>query len=240
MRQIYNLEITSKLQENELAEKIVRSDVCLSDLDDTDAESPAKVMVFSRMRRLSSIDPIFISWGIKSLYDLFTGGKKSEDKCWREYIKVLDGDSRKEADEMFSQEAVIDLLVYPGVRDLYGLMENAKKVYVTRNIIEIAGRFAKNLGLDGVIAETFDKEKSTAEFIENNPELKRYFIKGDSKEDEGMIDVAMHYKKKGYIDEVVSCYRADSLRNENQLFDVNVIKDYTGLVNLINSCLYSQ
>lgn len=223
------------VDETALKEQILQSDVCLSDLDDTDARSPAKKIVYDRLKSLGVIHPSFWSWCARTGYKLLLKGKSAESEAWRDYVELFLGnpDEREKTRRKFTSEEVQRLL-YPGVRELYAtLPDGMYKSYFTRTIAEVAEIFGHFLGFDVVHHEIFDKEKATTQFVERNSHLKRYFVKGDSDEDTAMLNVLDFYRKHGRIDRIVSCYRADSPYTTNKRFSINVGKNYLGLVEIL-------
>ena len=71
--------------------------------------------------------------------------------------------------------------------------------------------------------------------MDEHPQFRRYFIKGDSVEDERMLDVLAFCRSRRKIDSVISCYRADNPSQANHRFDVNIGKNYCKLVDLLKS-----
>lgn len=136
--------------------------------------------------------------------------------------------SRLSVSSFYTAERVRNSL-YPGVAELYHLL-SAHKFYVSRNIGEIVLSYAGALGFDGCFQEVFDKEKFTREFVRYHPEFRRYFVKGDSEEDEQMLAVLRFFQKRGTIEDVTGCYCG---AQENSLFEVTVNRDYRPLIELL-------
>ncbi len=226
--------VKDNINKKTLKERILDSDVCISDLDDTDAPSPAKKLAYSKLVSKKIFDPKFISWCLRTGFKLITKGKKVEHECWKEYVdKFLTNPyDLKEIKEKYNSEKVAKSL-YPGVKEFYDLLPNVFKSYFTRNIPEIANAFGKFLGFDEVIPKAFDKRSLTLDFIERRPFFKNYIVRGDSPEDEEIVDVLEFYQSQGKIKNVISIYRADSPLKLNERFTVNVGKNSFGLVKII-------
>ena len=82
-----------------------------------------------------------------------------------------------------------------------------------------------------MFAESYDKKHVLEELIKIHPKKKRWLIKGDSEEDTEMLNALKALKNNGKIDYVVGI---NVTKNEiNALYDINVMRDYRGLVELI-------
>ncbi len=219
-------------------ELILACDVCFSDLDDTDTPSPAKKIAYDSLKSTMIFDPIFLGWCFIARYKLLREGKQAESEVWKYYMELFLRDSKKREKirKRFTEENIPDLL-YPGVQEFYEMLEVAKKFYITRNIIEVVKPFADFLGFDNVMVEVFDKERVISQIIERYPEFRRCLVKGDSEEDEGILDKLDFYKGKGRIEDVVSCYVADSPDNINEKFTFNIGRNYFGLVGIMQGNL---
>ena len=113
-------------------ELILTCDVCFSDLDDTDTPSPAKKIAYDSLKSTMIFDPIFWGWCLITRYKLLRGGKQAESEAWKYYIELFLEDPKKRGRirKQFTAEKIPDLL-YPGVQEFYGMLEVAKKFYIT-------------------------------------------------------------------------------------------------------------
>jgi len=155
----------------EIKTRILAADVCISDLDDTDADSPAKEIA----KRAIGIefDPLgYLTWGIGTAVSLVKNGKKGESERWKKYIHNFLNfpGARVQVSELFNPEKVRHSL-YPGVEEFYASIP-AAKFYLTRNIKEVADVYGNVLGFTGVISEAFDKEKAIRDFLTEHPALR--------------------------------------------------------------------
>lgn len=229
------LAVQEDLTRETLREKILGCDVCISDLDDCDAKSPAKKIARENWFKRIAGEKEYRTWFFQTVYALLKKGKKAESEQWQSYVKkfLQDEEEIEKAVSLFNQK-IIEASLYPGVKKFYQLLPHQHKVYLTRNIQAIGMVYGRFLGFQEVKGEVFDKGKGLGEFIRQNS-FRRYLIKGDSGEDEIMLDFLEFYLKKRKIDDYVSCYRADKpTKNEiNSRFNVNLGKDYSGLVEIL-------
>lgn len=229
---IEDIVIFDRIDEKELRRIILTSDCCISDLDDTDFKSPAKRIAFSYLFSLGAFDPKFITWCLGTGYELLKRGKDAESERFRLFTEFLKGKENKFVDKFDIRK--IESLIFDGVKEVYNAIPKAYKVYITRNIAEIAQVFADYLGFNEVLAKKFDKGKTVDEFICSHNFI-NYFLKGDSKEDEQALDVLEFYKRKGKVNNIISCYLSNSMNDFNSKFTINVIGGYSGLVSLLQS-----
>lgn len=229
------LAIQDNLNSFFLKQQILNSDICISDLDDTDVPSSAKKLVYDSLRSIRILNPKFLSWYLRTGYKLLKKGKTAESETGKEYIELFLRNPREleRVKAKFTNERIQHWL-YPGIQELYRtLPAKMYKIYFTRNIMELGETFARFLGFNQVIPEVFDKEKTTVQFIETHSQFKRYFVKGDSQEDEAILEALEFYKEKGKIESIISCYRADSPNKMNKRFTVNLGKNYFALVEIL-------
>ncbi|MBI2672127.1 hypothetical protein HYX16_04295 [Candidatus Woesearchaeota archaeon] len=223
-----------------LRKQMLEADVCISDLDDTDAKSPAKeIGIYNNLLSRRIFNPRYIFWGLKGLIKYIKLEKNAESECWKEYIKLFLRDPKELSKIKSGIEGKIRKLAIPGVKELYGLLPNAYKVYFSRNIIEVLSAFSAYFGFNEFHAEVFDKQIETQRFVERDLESKekkpftRYMVRGDSVEDESVLEVLDFYVKKEKIEYVVSCFRTTK-EKENPRFTINVGSSDIGLVHLLN------
>jgi len=227
--------VRPELRKEALIERLTTADILVSDLDDTDTPSPAKAIARSGMLTPSYFkDPKFWLWAIGTKYHLARKGEGAESYRWSKFIETFLRDPEKLArlSEEYTPESA-ELKFYPGVRAFYNSLPLTLKVYLTRNIREVGEAYRRAAGFDEVLPEQFDKQKGIAKIVRAHPERKRFVIKGDSAEDEAVVDFLKSLKKKGEIEEVTPIYISNSPRNLNPRFDINIGRNYGGLVSLI-------
>ncbi|MFH0797933.1 MAG: hypothetical protein V1906_00825 [Candidatus Woesearchaeota archaeon] len=218
---------------NDIKHRFANVQVWFSDLDDSDAKSPAKIIAASAIGA-SRFSLAYIGWCMKALYSSAAAGKPSESYLWADYVeRFLRGDGAlREIKDKFTDDFVSSTL-YGGVKEFYSLL-SARKYYVTRNIAEVVRPYASLLGFDGYFSEAKDKGRAVDDFVIGNPQVTRYGCSGDSAEDESMLDVLHFYKGRGRISDVVSLYIAGSQNAVSPDFDLATSRDRTGLVALLN------
>src|SRR3989344_793133 len=199
------------------------------DLDDNHADSPAKKIAKLAMGT-SHFSPRYLGWCTQTAWKLARKGKAAESETWRDYVKsfLRSEEALEQVRERFTLESARESL-YSGVEDFCGLVAEAERFYVTRNIAEVAKAYASALSLNGFFPESDNKEKVVEEYVKRNQHVVRFGIDGDSEEDAGMIDVLRFYDK-----EVLGFYSMDKPNGEiHPKFDVSVSKDRSGLVRLL-------
>jgi len=212
--------------------------VWFSDLDETDADSPAKRIV-KRAIGTNYFDPKYLGWCLNTAFSLSLNGKSAESITWMRYVNnFLRTKGSIDKVKNFFTEEVVKASLYPGVEEFYSLMDSfstaVDKYYLTRNIAEVAQAYAQVLGFNGFFSETEDKCKIVEKFIKDHPEILRYGFAGDSLEDEEAVDVLNHYLHQGTIESVVTLYRGDKpIEEKMKKFLVQVPKDRTGLVEIL-------
>lgn len=199
------------------------------DLDDNHADSPAKNIARKAMGT-SHFSPHYLGWCAQTAWKLAREGKAAESEVWKEYVNrfLRNEKALAKIKSIWTPESARQSL-YPGVEDFVQLISSAKRLYVTRNISEVAEAYTRALGLDGFFPETDHKEKIVENYVQRNPGVERFGVDGDSEEDAAMIDVLKFYRK-----EVLGLYSMDKPNGRvHPAFDVSVSKDRTGLVRLI-------
>jgi len=235
------VKVQEEIKIPDLRKKILEAQVCISDLDDTDARSPAKeIGIYRNLFRKRMFNPRFFLWALNGLVKYVKKRKNVESECWKEYIELFLRDQNELANVKKSFDKYeIKRLVYQGVKEFYSLLPNTYKVYFSRNIIEIVNIFGTYLGFNELHAEVHDKEMETVLFVEkdlksrNKKPFTKYLVRGDSIEEEGILEALDFYKRKGRIEYVVSCFRT-TREKENPKFSVNVGNTDMGLVSLLN------
>jgi len=221
------------LEARTVARKILSADVCISDLDDTDADSPAKEIAFKALGT-SYLSPRYLGWLAATAFQYLGHGKAAESAAWRDYIDTFlhnNPQGLREVVDHFTPERV-EATLHPGVKELYGHLA-ATRVYFTRNIPPVAKLFEQAAGVSCHAAEVFHKAQAIEKFNHNFPHFQRYFVKGDSTEDQEMVEVLQFLVKMNRIESVVSCRRLDLATDITGPWDIGVPKDYRGLVALL-------
>lgn len=225
-----------ELNEVALAANILSCNICVSDLDETDAESPAKEIARKAIGT-SYLRPAYWGWCLRTKRALEREGKKVEGERWRKYGELFLRKKRgiKKAGEYFNEKRVREFL-YPGVEEFYGILGRRYKVYLTRNIREVGEKFGGVLGFDEVQGEVLDKAKALEEFVKGHP-FDWYLVKGDSEEDEEMLEVLKYFLRKRKIQGYFGCYVAEEAGEGkmNPNFGVNIGRDYSGLVEILKN-----
>lgn len=230
--------VASSLPEEELRDKIVRADVCISDLDETDAHSPAKKLVLENFWRRFFSDEKYCRWASRGILAKIRGKNRGEDEdaaseLWKNYVGLfLPKEIRKNiAEEKFPPEKVKEM-VYPGVAKFYSLLE-AKKYYASRNLAEIVQQFGEPLGFDYCFGEQYDKWRFMENFVFNHPHFRKYIVKGDSEEDMEMKKLLDSCVRSRKIDYCIGIFRADQPSKEFHGFEVETGRNLEGLVEVV-------
>lgn len=210
-----------------ILKKIKEAEVCLSDLDDTDAHSPAR-MVATQLFHYGN-NSRYWRWLASSLQLRLRQGKSHESESWKTFVKefLSTSEERERLKELFTP-SLVSRTLFTGVAEFYQNL-TAQKIYLTRNVLEIAQAYADFLGVDKVYAERFDKSGAMEDIFSSHPQ-RRWVVKGDSPEDEEVIRFLSFQKSRKKIDYVVGIYVSDSPRNQNSCFTLNIPCDYRGLV----------
>lgn len=220
------------MDEDSLRERILQADVCISDLDETDAESPAKRIVRNDfLFRIS--DKNYRRWLWDTFRTLRQHGKQAQGECWREYVNLFlrDEDSLQRVRDLLTPEAVRESLL-PGVEELYPLIPG-ESYCLTRNIEDAAKAYQAVLGYRAVFPEVYDKKEFMEHFVQENPHLQRYLVREDSMECNGILEVLRFYERNKKIEYSVGQFVADEPLDENHGFHIETGKDQTGLVELL-------
>ena len=143
-----------------LCTRILTADVCLSDLDDTDADSPGKRIALHGIG--SGFDPIgYAKWCVETAVKSARHGKNAESEQWKKYVEqfLRYPGSKAAVEALFTPELVVASL-YPGVQELYALLP-AQKFYITRNIAEVANAYGTVLKFQGTLIEIDKRSKKS-------------------------------------------------------------------------------
>jgi len=220
--------VKNNIDKSTLKNLILKSDICISDLDGTDGE-PGKIVLLSELKSQNIINPKFVCWALKNGLRLLKEGKNAESEVWKSYVQnYLRGKNEIKKKKKLLKN--IEKVIYPGVEEFYKLLD-CYKIYLTRNTIEISSLFAYYFKFNQVIAQTYDKEKAVCRLVEKGM-FKRFILKGDTVEDEASFDALKFYEKKGKIEYVIGIYITKKKRL-NEKFEVNIGKNYEGLVSIL-------
>ncbi|PIZ51961.1 hypothetical protein COY27_01880 [Candidatus Woesearchaeota archaeon CG_4_10_14_0_2_um_filter_33_13] len=226
--------VQDQFTREEVKRRILQTDVCLTDFDDTDAFSPAKVIAYTAFGT-HHLNGKYLQWAFATAVDLLRRDSTVEERRWGEYKEAFlaTRDTREELYHYFSNFLRAQKLVYPGVEEFYSSLPNSKKFYVTRNLPEIVIPFAALLGFDGFFAECYDKPALVDKFVADNPHFQDFLVKGDSGKELELADRLRFYRRSGTINSVTTIGVADSPLQISPGFDVVIGKDYHGLVSLL-------
>src|SRR3989338_6964777 len=164
-----------------LPRRLRAADVCLSDLDDTDCNSPAKLLT-SHAIGTHYWSPRWLDWAVRN-FVVQRNGNGVESARWDAYVQrfLSTAERRQEAKRFFTKEQVRATL-FPGVAAFYQHLP-AVKVYVTRNIEEVVESYARELGFTEWHGEEQCKRVPVERYLKEHPEQQHYLVKGDSEED---------------------------------------------------------
>ncbi len=209
-----------------IADIINDAEFVISDLDDTDAPSPALRVVsqdFFSGRRMFDIN--FYQWCLKHALSF-----KDKDRtiAWRDYAKrflsTFQDDERLIS--MFNIDFVLSSL-YKGVADFYSTRKTCS-IYLTRNITSIAKAYAgANHYLMPVC--TRDKVRGVQRILDEHY-FKTVIVKGDSETDEEVIKYLRSLGK-----EVFAIQVAKNKSKARNVFDLVIPRDYRGLNSLLEN-----
>lgn len=222
--------ISDDTDESDLVRRIRNSDIILSDLDKTDA-FPCKDLVIDFLTdRRHAMDRKFWLWAIAMGKFVYQEGKEainimaaSFTNCFLRDREELERIAKKYTPEYASQK------FYQGVTDFYAELPDALKIYVTRNILNIAQPYAAAAHFHYVSSEQYNKEKSVDTIVAKFPDKKRYIVRGDSPEDEKMNQKLQEYQQQGTIQYAVYINVTGSYRRTNPRANVNTSRNQTAL-----------
>ena len=228
-------------QEN-ILERISQIDGIVSDFDGTDVKTPLKKAAMSYISSPKTLleKPELIPWGFKAVFKKLIQGKDAESVLWKELSGILEEDTEKMIENLYDKQSCCDQdklkkFILPGVLELYNTFEEAEKFYISRNYEKIISLYSEITGVpDENIFTGANKWMLLEKIILDNPQNKRYLVRGDSKSDDEVLAVADFYKEKGNIDDYVGVAIGDSSHSDYRLVDVVVTDDQRGLVELIN------
>ena len=233
-------------------EKLVNSDVVISDFDGTDVKSPLKnaSLDFCSKPRNLIHNPRLFPWAIEASMKRILFGKDAESGLWRKFSEIIEKDLPTlisgVRDGFDSNGASIDRYFLPGVKDFYSLFPDSENFYASRNFEDILHLFAERIGVpdENVYAELDDKSFALKDVIERRYEKGIhggiYVLRGDSKSDDEMLDVAEFFKKHDYIDDYIGIAVGNSIHSINPNVDIITPSNQTQLVEDIREYKTSQ
>lgn len=207
-----------------IADIINDAEFVISDLDDTDASSPALRVVwqdFRSGRRMFDIN--FYEWCLK--YGL-SSNDHNRTRAWRDYARrfLSTFQDSERLTSMFNIDFVLSSL-YKGVNDFYATRKTTS-IYLTRNIPVIARAYA---GVNHYLTPvcTSDKIKGVQKILDEH-DFRSVLVKGDSETDEDVIRYLRSLGKQVFAIQV-----AKNRSRANSAFDLVIPRDYRGLNNLL-------
>ena len=219
-----------------LTEKIMSSDILISDIDGTDARSPAIDIVLRALTRRDYLSQHeFLAWVATTAYKLLRKGKDAYTETWLDFVEkfLRNPEELEKIKKKYTPEFIASTF-YPGVLEFYRLLaKNIIKVYSTRNIKEIVDAYKEAAKFHEALPEQFDKVRALEDICNRYPNLRRLIIKEDYRGGEGVLEFLNYMARKGAIDYFVSIYVASSPKDINPKSDITIGRDYTGLVNLL-------
>ena len=234
--------VTYTCDKAETLEKLVNLDVIISDFDGTDVKSPLKNATINFCSKPYNLiqNPRLFPWAIEAGMKRILIGKDAESELWRKFSQIIGkdlptliGDIR---DGFDSNDVSIDNYFLPAVKDFYSLFPNSDNFYASRNFEDILHLFAERIGIpeENVYAELDDKSFALKDVIERRYEKGIqggiYVLRGDSKSDDEMLDVAEFFKKHNYIDDYVGIAVGNSIHSINPKVDIITPSNQTQLV----------
>lgn len=225
-----------KYERHELIERVMGSDLLISDLDETAAKSPMKWAVYSFLCRPKMLaKPKFLQWCAKAAYNKIMHGRAAESELSREFTETFLRDEKelKRLESIITEEYALKSF-YPSALDFYAMLPSKmKKVFVTRSIKQTADVYCRAAGFDKALAEQYDKKASVRHVRSMFPNNRRVIFIGDSKEDEEALDYLKFLWNYVKFDTLLSIYVAKSPEECSWKFDINIGRDYSLLVELL-------
>jgi len=221
-------------------------DVGIFDLDDCDAVSPAKRIVYEHARSGGIFNPKFIYWA--SFYGLGAkSDKRKEGEAFRKYVQLfLDGKNGgrrlRRIYNRFKEKDAVGKMVFPGVQEFYdSLPVDMTKFYLTRSVGVIGELFAEHLGVNYAYSNIVDKAEALKKYVENDAIFGRHFLFKEDFENDAlqMIDVLNSFcdKKSSRVESCLSVLVSDKPDKCPEGFDFVISKDHNGLVGLMKGAL---
>lgn len=222
--------IADDTDESVLVQRIRNTDIILSDLDKTDAFPARELFVDFLNDKKHSMDRKFWLWMVAMGKFVYKEGRQAINSIAVSFTnnflrnpEELERIAKKYTPEYAAQK------FYPGVIDFYAALPNALKIYITRNIANIAQPYAEAANFHFVYAEQYDKAKSVDTIVSKFPNKKKYIVRGDSSEDDAMNQKLQEHQQQETIDYKVYINVAGSYRRTNPRADINTSRNQTAL-----------
>jgi len=240
MRTIYKTresQVAIRGVEEELFQRVLHADACLSDLDDTDAASPAKSIALHNWRSRLWNDFGYLCWFVETGWHYLFNGNNAESERWRKYVDLFIKNKGGNTEALAQIDRLIDTShitasLFPGVAEFYDLLP-AKKYYVSRNIPLIVQKYGQHLGFRDTFGEVYDKAQFVEGFVREHVNFQHYAVRGDSKEDKEVLDILQSCVRSLRIKSVVGIFVAGNRTNPG--FEIETSRNQTGLVELLKS-----
>ncbi len=225
--------------ESRILEKVLQAQVCLSDLDDTDAASPARFVALQNWKSRMVHDSAYRNWFIRTGRQ-YLFNKDYESRSWKEYVDIFlrSGERWNEheytqIDQLISSEQIV-ASVFPGVPEFYDIL-SAQKYYVSRNIPLIVQKYGQQLGFCDTFGEVYDKAHFVENFVREHSSVEHYLVRGDSEEDKEMLKTLQSCVRSLKIKSVVGIFVGDNAQASNG-FEICTSRNQTKLAELLRSC----
>jgi len=217
-----------------IIDRMERTDLIISDLDDTDTYSPAKRIAYSYLARPDKLSsPKFWTWAIPCFFDLMINGQDAEEGQWKKFRESFLSDPEELNYQVMNHLGHAKSRAFPGLLDFYDNFPSAKKAYISRNIPEIAEAYGAVYGFDKIVSNAFDREEAVRSVLDEFPNKRNVLFKGDAKSDEDILRILKEYKSSGRINSLVSINVANGWRRIHPDFDLTINRDYTALVEIL-------
>ena len=238
-------------EKDEVLKKIVNADVIISDFDGTDVKSPLKNAAISFCSKPHNLikNPKLFPWGIEAALTRILVGKDSESRLWTKFSEIIEQDLPtlvSDVKENLGSKRTFDDYFLPGVKDFYSLLPNSEKYYASRNFQEILEIFATEVSIPGenIYSELKNKSNALEDILEKR-KLRGsfggiYVLKGDSKSDDEILEIADFYKRKDFIDDYVGIAVGKSVHSSNKNVDIVSSPDQSKLVEDIRNYLINN
>lgn len=211
-----------------LANRIRSADLLISDLDDTDAPSPAMKVIMKTLP-LQMFTPKAYSWIVRALPKI--NSEESQYDLWHEYVcTFLSTPEAKEKIALQFNKFNTKLSLYEGVWSFYcNLPLQLPKHYVTRNILSISEAYSKANYMNAPVCDCSDKLTGVKSLLEQYTHIRSVVIKEDSP---AVAPIIKYLLSKGI--NVLSIQIARRQTDAIELFDAVIPRDYRGLNALLD------
>ncbi len=220
---------------DDLARRIKHADLIVSDLDDTDAPSPAKAEAYRcLLQPRRALNPRFWAWCAATAWKLLREGDAANLPQWLAFKEqFLDEPALRDIAQRHTPKSAITSM-FPGAQHFYiPFLRRARRYYVTGNIPQITDAYLRANAFDGMLCDQYDKARSIERLLSDNISRDRILIKGNAAEDQEMLDVLRAYRQRGLIQDYMSIHVAKSKNAMNPAFDINIGQDYRALNSLL-------